>query len=102
MSRLDQLRKLAALDPADPLTHYGLGIEYINLARWDEAVQAFDAALAANHSYSTAYYHKARAQAGAGQPDAARATLESGMRVARGVGDWHAEGEMRELLESLA
>ncbi|QOJ13317.1 MAG: tetratricopeptide repeat protein [Planctomycetia bacterium] len=102
MSRLEQLRKLAMLEPSDPLTHYGLGIEYLNLQRYDEAVAAFDAALAADPRYSTAFYHKARAQAGASRPDEARRTLEAGMVVAREAGDWHAEGEMRGLLESLA
>lgn len=101
MSRLEQLRKLALLEPADPLTHYGLGIEYLNLQRFDEAVAAFDAALAADARYSTAYYHKARAHAGAGRTADARSTLEAGMVVAREAGDWHAEGEMRALLETL-
>jgi len=102
MSRLDSLRKLVALDPNDPLPHYGVGIELIQLEQWAEAVAAFDRAITLNPKYSVAYYHKARAQIGAGQSDEARATLTGGREAARSAGDWHAEGEMRELLESLA
>lgn len=101
MSRLEQLRKLAELAPDDPLTSYGLGLEYINLQQWDEAVKAFARAIAIDPGYSVAYYHKARSEIGAGRPADARATLEAGMQAARGAGDWHAEREMRDLLETL-
>lgn len=101
MSRLEQLAKLAALTPDDPLAHYGLGLEYVNLERWDEAQRAFDGAIAADARYSAAYYHKARAQIAAGRPEDARATLAAGMRVAGDAGDWHTLSEMRELLGSI-
>lgn len=101
MSRLDQLLKLVALDPRDPMTHYGLGLEYLKLERFDDAIRAFDGALAADGKYSTAYYHKARTQAAAGRPGDARATLQTGIAVAQSAGDWHAKGEMEELLTTL-
>ncbi len=102
MSRLDQLRKLVGIAPNDPLSHYSLGLEYINLERWQDAAAAFDAAILADAKYSAAYYHKARAQISDGLHDAARATLESGMSAARAAGDWHTENEMQALLETLA
>lgn len=100
MSRLEQLRKLAALQPDDPMTHYGVGLECINLEQWDDAIAAFARALEADGSYSAAYYHKGRAEISAGRVDAARETLTRGMESARNAGDWKTEGEMRELLES--
>lgn len=102
MTRLEQLQKLVAVAPHDPMSHYGLGLEFLNLQRWPDAVAAFGQAIAVDAKYSAAYYHKARAQLSAGQPDAARQTLTDGMAVARAAGDWHTEGEMRELLESTA
>lgn len=101
MSRLDALRKLIALDPADPLPHYSVGIEHIQLAQWDEAAAAFDRAITLNPLYSVAYYHKARAQIGGGKHDDARATLAAGLDAAQRAGDWHARNEMTELLETL-
>jgi tetratricopeptide (TPR) repeat protein len=88
--------------PNDPLAHYGLGLELIHLQQWPDAVAAFSDAIRADANYSAAYYHKARAEIGAGQPDTARGTLEQGMRVARAAGDWHTEEEMKQLLESLS
>lgn len=102
MSRLEQLKKLAAVAPNDPLSHYGLGLEYMNLAHYAEAVRAFNAALIADSKYSAAYYHKARAQLAAEEPDDARQTLVHGMEVAQTHGDWKTAGEMKELLESIA
>lgn len=102
MSRLEQLKKLVSLNPGDPLVYYALGIEQINAAHWVEAISAFEGAVQADPKYSPAYYHKARAEIGAGRLEAARATLAAGMETARSVGDWHTEGEMRALLESIA
>ncbi|MFO0839757.1 MAG: tetratricopeptide repeat protein [Phycisphaerae bacterium] len=102
MSRLEQLKKLVASQPDDPMPHYGLGLEYINLERWDEAAQAFEAAIRVDAKYSAAYYHKARALISAGRHDDARATLEAGKIVARAAGDWHTDSEMQDLLDSLA
>lgn len=101
MSRLEQLKKLAAVAPNDPLSHYGLALEYMNLSQFADAVKSFDAALLADSKYSAAYYHKARAQLADGQPDEARQTLVHGMEVAQTHGDWKTAGEMKDLMESI-
>jgi tetratricopeptide (TPR) repeat protein len=101
MSRLEQLKQLAEVAPDDPISHYGVGLECINLERWEDAIAAFDLALGVDAKYSSAYYHKARAQISGGRSEAARATLQAGMAVAVAVGDAHTDGEMRELLESI-
>ncbi len=101
MSRLEKLKKLAELAGDDPLTFYGLGLEYINLQQWEEAIAAFAQAIAIDPKYSAAYYHKARAEISAGRTAEARATLEAGMQTARSAGDWHTEGEMRSLADTL-
>lgn len=102
MSRVEQLQKLVQVAPNDPLSHYGLGLEYINLQQWSDAVAAFDAALRNDAKYSVAYYHKARAQIGAGKSEDACDTLRAGMEVAQSAGDWHAQSEMQELLDATA
>jgi tetratricopeptide (TPR) repeat protein len=101
MSRLEQLRKLARLQPDDPMPHYGLGLEHLNLQQWEDASAAFAQAIAVDPKYSAAYYHKARAEIGASNVGAARETLRVGMETARSVGDWHTESEMRELLGTI-
>jgi tetratricopeptide (TPR) repeat protein len=101
MSRLDQLKKLLQIAPNDPMSHYGLGLEYINLQNWVEAAGAFDAAIRVDPKYSAAYYHKARALIAAGQHPAARETLDAGLKAADAAGDWHTMGEMRELMAQI-
>jgi tetratricopeptide (TPR) repeat protein len=102
MSRLEQLQKLVHAAGDDPLSHYGLALEYLNLERWDEAAAAFAEALRLDANYSAAYYHKARAEIGGKRPEAARETLTKGMAVAEAAGDWKTRDEMRELMESIA
>lgn len=101
MTRVEQLKKLIELDPRDPMSHYGLGLEYVNLQEWDNAIAAFGQAIAADANYSSAYYHKARAEIGGGRHADAKTTLTKGMEIAQAAGDWHTQGEMRELLESV-
>ena len=102
MSRLDQLRRLAAAQPDDPFTHYGVALECVKLELWGEALAAFDRTLAIDAQYSAAYFQKARAELKLGRREAAAATLKAGMAVAASKGDTHAVSKMQELLESLA
>ncbi len=101
MSRIDQLLKLVKLEPGDPLSHYGVGLERINLEQWDQAAEAFGEAIACDPNYSAAYYHKGRAEGQAGRADDARLTLARGLEVAAASGDRKTEAEMRDLLDSL-
>ena len=48
-----------ALNPLDVKTRNNLGITYIQLAMFDEAVDAFKEALGLDSSYSLAYYNLA-------------------------------------------
>ena len=102
MSRLEQLRKLAAATPDDPLTHYAIGLELMNAAQWAEAVAAFEQTLTVDADYTAAYYHKARAEIRATQRDTAKDTLQTGIDCARRRGDMKTEREMRELLETIS
>ncbi len=101
MTRLEQLQKLVAISPDDPLTHYAVGLEFIELKRWEDAVAAFRAAIRVDPHYSVAFYHLGRAQIGAADTAGAAETLRSGVDVARAKGDWKTEAEMRDLLDTL-
>jgi tetratricopeptide (TPR) repeat protein len=102
MSRLDQLRKLAAAEPNDPLAHYGVGLECMNLERWEEARTAFERTLTIDANYTAALFQKARAELKLGQRDTAAATLQAGLALATQKGETHAADEMRKMLEALA
>jgi tetratricopeptide (TPR) repeat protein len=101
MSRLEQLRKLAAAQPADPFTHYGIALECVQLERWEEALAAFEQTLAIDHAYAAAYFQKARTELKLGRRQAAAVTLQAGVQVAAAQGDTHTVSKMKELLETL-
>jgi tetratricopeptide (TPR) repeat protein len=102
MSRLDQLRRLAAAQPDDPFTHYGVGLECEQLERWEEALAAFEQTLKIDPQYSAAYFQKARVELKLGRRETAAGTLKAGIAVAAGKGETHTVSKMQELLESLA
>jgi len=98
MSRLEQLKQLAEVQPNDATIHYGIALEHAQLEQWDAALAAFDQAIALDGQFTAAYYHKARTEISAGRRDAARITLESGIAVAKATGDKHLQDKMNELL----
>ncbi len=102
MTRLEQLRKLVEIAGDDPMSHYGLGLEHVNLEQWEEAAAAFAKAIEVDAKYSAAYYHKARSEIALGRAADARATLKAGMEIAHAAGDWHTQGEMQALLDSIS
>jgi len=102
MTRLEQLQKLVAAAPHDPLTHYAVGLEYFNLGQFVEAVAAFQKALAADPKYVAAYYHKARAEIRAALHAEARQTLTAGIEAAQAAGDAKTTREMKELLDAIS
>lgn len=101
MTRLEQLTKLVRVAPDDPLSHYGLALEYINQGAWADAITSFGRVLELNPNYSAAYYHRARCEIQVGRTDEARGTLTKGMASAQAAGDWKTRNEMQELLDTL-
>ncbi len=101
MSRLDQLQKLAAAQPNDPFMHYGVALECTKLERWDEAIAAFDRALALDPGYTAAHMQKGQLQIRLGRRDAAITTLRAGVAAARAKAEKHAADEMNKMLEAL-
>lgn len=100
--RLAKLQKLLALDEGDVFVLYGLAQEYGKVGEYAQAVGFYDRALAVDPGYCYAYYHKARAQQGAGDIAAARATVQAGVQAAHRVGDGKALGELSTLQVELA
>lgn len=102
MTRLEQLRKMVALQPDDAMLHYGIGLECVKLEQPDQAILAFERAIELDGKFSAAYYHKARTEIGAGRHDVARTTLTAGVEAAKAVDDSHLQEKMSELLKALA
>ena len=55
-NRLETLKSMVAQDPASAFARYGLAMEYVNLGRFDEAMEEFRSLLGSNPDYAAGYY----------------------------------------------
>lgn len=101
MPSVEQLEKLLAVDPDDSFMHYALALEYAKAGDHDKAAESFDRCIAIDEQYCYAYFHKARSLEADGQLEDARATLETGLGIAKRVGDQKAASEINSYLTTL-
>jgi tetratricopeptide (TPR) repeat protein len=100
MSRLDQLAKLHAADPADADLTYMIALEHAKAGDPETAITWLDKTLAVKPTYCYAFYQKAKMYLEKGEDEQARAVLRDGMKTAA-TADAHAHSEMQTLLESI-
>ncbi len=99
--RLAFLEKITAEGSVDPFAWYGLGQEYRNLERYDEALQTFVALRTRNPEYVAVYLMAGQMLEKIARKDEAREWLEAGIKAARAKGDSHAQGELESALGAL-
>jgi tetratricopeptide (TPR) repeat protein len=68
-SRLETLKSMVALNPADSFSRYGLAMEYRNSGDAEAAVGEFRALIAADPGYAYAYFHAGQTLERLGRPD---------------------------------
>lgn len=98
--RLEQLKKLHAIDPADPFLTYGIALELAKNDALEEAVTWLDKTLATDANYCYAYYQKAKMLGEMGEDKLAVQAIELGIEAAKRTGDGKALSELSELLEA--
>ena len=97
-SRIEVLKQLLEQNPASTFARYGLAMEYVKSGELETAVTEFKAILAAEPSYSAAYFHGGQALEKLGRLDDARALYRDGIANTR---DAHARSEMQAALDIL-
>ncbi|MCX5661436.1 MAG: tetratricopeptide repeat protein [Planctomycetota bacterium] len=103
-TRLEQLLKLHAADPADPFCTYGIALEHGKAGAFDQALTWLDKTLELDGNYAYAFFQKAKMFIEKGEEEQAKATLQNGIAAARKHGSpdsLHAAEEMTGLLESI-
>jgi cytochrome c-type biogenesis protein CcmH/NrfG len=100
-TRKQQLEAMLADDPRDPELHYMLAMEHVSEGNDAEAVRVFGEVIALKPDYSPAYHMAARALVRQNRIVEAKAMLGHGITAAEAVANFHAAGEMQELLQSL-
>lgn len=101
MSRLAQLEKLHAADPADADVAYMLAQEHAKVGNTPVAVHWYDTCLKLDPSYHYAYFHKAKALQADGATERAVAVLNDGLARATRDGNGKAVNEISAFLFEL-
>ena len=92
--RLNHLQELLKEDPKDEFVHYALAQEYLKHEAYEEAIKRFNLLKTLNPDYVGLYYHLAHAQVEADLPEDAMSTYETGISIAKKIGDQHAMSEL--------
>ena len=100
-SRIDKIRAMLAIQPADSFLQHALALEYIKLGNEEEARRLFEEILNREAGYIGSYYHLAKLLERTGQTEAAIQVYEKGMEAAKKAEDQHALSELRSAWEEL-
>src|SRR3990172_4370497 len=100
-SRLEQFKEFVELDPSDTFSRYALGMEYMSLFNFEEAIRHFQEVIRLDPKYDVAYFQAALASQKLDLVDQAKAFLQKGIQVAEMKGDLHARDEMLAALQNL-
>ena len=100
-SRREMLQEMLTDEPNDPELRYMLAMEYVSEGDDEAAVRGFEEIMRLFPQYPPAYHQAGQTLARLGRIEQARAVLHSGIPVAQQGGNYHAAGEMTELLDSL-
>ncbi len=89
-------------DPGDAFLRYGLALQCLREGDVEEGRQRLQSLIADDPDRQIAAYQQlGQSFADQGECDAARAILLTGIAKAQVTGDWHAAGEMQQLIASL-
>ena len=100
-NRKEQILEMLREDPNDAFLLYGLAMEHLGQNEESQAEKVFADLIQRNPEYPPGYLQLGQLQARLGKEEHARLTYQSGIAVARKVGDAHAAGEMENFLNLL-
>ena len=100
-SRLEQFKEFVEMDPGDSFSRYALGMEYMGISGFQEAIEQFDEVIRIVPNEAPAYFQAAIAFLNLDQKEKSREYLIRGIAVAEKINDRHARDEMQAALEKL-
>jgi tetratricopeptide (TPR) repeat protein len=96
--RLEALRNLVEQNPGNELARFGLAMEYAGSGRAEEAITSFKGLIELNPNYWGAYYHFGQVLESLGRQEEARSVYQTGIHVAKRLGQAHAASELETAL----
>jgi tetratricopeptide (TPR) repeat protein len=101
MTRREKIEAMLADDPADTFLRYSLAMELDKGGDHETSLAKFAELARGNPPYVPAFFMAGQQLVRLGRVDEARAILRNGIDAAQAQNDFHAAGEMTELLVSL-
>ena len=101
MERLEKLKAFLAQNPEDSFVQHALALEYVKRNDDAAAKAQWESLLQRDEKYVGSYYHLAKLLERSGEREAAIATYEKGMQVAKQFVDNHAYNELQAAYEDL-
>jgi len=101
MNRLEALRNILMQNPGDTLARYGLAMEYIKGASYEQAVAEFRTLLESQPDYAYAYFHGGQTLEKLGRSEEAREMYARGIAAAVRQDNAHARDELQAALAML-
>lgn len=100
-SRLEQFKEFVELDPSDTFSRYALGMEYMGISEFENAIDQFEHVIRISPDEAPAYFQAGIASAKLDQKDRAKEYLNRGIAVAERIHDRHARDEMQAAIDQL-
>jgi len=101
MTKREQLEQMLAANPNDAFLKYALAMTYASEGQTAEAARRLATYNVEHPNDVPGYFQRGKLLAKLGEEDDAREVLQTGIAVARRVGDSHAEAEMTAFLDML-
>jgi predicted Zn-dependent protease len=101
LNRLEALKNILAQRPGDALARYGLAMEYVQAARYEQAVAEFRILLASQPGHAYACFHAGQTLEKLGRPSEAREMYARGIEAAERQADAHVRDKLQAALEQL-
>lgn len=100
-SRLELFKEFVELDPSDTFSRYALGMEYMGVSEYENAIGQFDSVIGLSPNEPPAYFQAGLACISMDQKPRAKEYLVRGIEVAERIKDRHARDEMQAALDQL-
>lgn|SRR5687768_7154795 len=94
-------KEFVDLDPSDTFSLYALGMEYMGISEFENAIRQFDSVIQISPDQPPAYFQAGIASTKLNQKERARNYLKRGIDAAERVNDRHAKDEMQAALDQL-
>lgn len=102
IERIAMFKEVLEIDPVDPLATFGMGMAYIQLEDYEQAIPHLQRATEVQKDYSVAYLNLGKCHEFLGHLDAARDVYRAGIQAASRKGDLMPLREMERRLRGLS